>query len=142
LQSDPSKFDSDTRFTQLAFPIDHRNRVAGFAAEQDKSLCGKWAVRAGASVCREGGLEQAQVLGDLLRTWHKDKDKVLIFSRSRRLLNAIQHWMDEGALSGHRRLGAPGLTRCIDYPDQHCRLDGTTPTEKRASRRTPLEASV
>ena len=62
-----------------------------------RTLCGKW-----------------PVLNDLLNQWRANGDKVLIFSRSVRMLKAIRQWFEEdhpdfkyldGGVPQHKRLG-------------------------------------
>lgn len=72
-----------------ALALDHRS--------SRRSLCGKW-----------------PVLNDLLNQWRANGDKVLIFSRSVRMLRAIRQWFEEdhpdfkyldGGVPQHKRLG-------------------------------------
>lgn len=79
----PEKYAQDQELVRWAYQDTYRDRAreleAGGAADRDKQLCGKW-----------------PVLRDLLAVWHKKGDKVLLFSRSTRLLDALEWWIEAG----------------------------------------------
>lgn len=96
----PEKFAQDQELTRWAYPDSWKNHQSGelFASsktDMDASLCGKW-----------------PVLKNLLKTWSDNGDKVLLFSRSTRLMDALQHWIEF-------------------VPYNMVRLDGSVPPEKR-----------
>lgn len=76
----PEKYAQDQEIIRWAYQDTYRDRGADLtvsdAVNTDKRLCGKW-----------------PILRDLLKTWHAKGDKVLLFSRSTRLLDALQWWI-------------------------------------------------
>lgn len=89
------KYVKQLQYTKELWPDDwprlQNNQKNGFRTD----LCGKW-----------------QVLTRLLKTWHANGDKVLLFSHSLRLLNWLEWWIE---LAGYKQL----------------RLDGSTPQGQR-----------
>jgi SNF2 family DNA or RNA helicase len=80
-KDNPEKFAQDQELTRWAYQDTYRDRCGQLTAnrthDMDKQLCGKW-----------------PILRDLLDTWKKNGDKVLLFSRSTRLLDALQWWIE------------------------------------------------
>lgn len=77
-------------YCKRLFPRDWRNKRYDNNSGLDERLCGKW-----------------QALRSLLEIWNKAGDKVLIFSRSLRLLNWIQAWVRQ---EGYKELRLDGST--------------------------------
>ncbi|CAO1626820.1 unnamed protein product [Sympodiomycopsis kandeliae] len=92
------RFDKQTEYTKRlwpdTWPLLKNNQENGFR----QGLCGKW-----------------HVLVELMRSWFQQKDKVLLFSRSLRLLDWLSYWVE---LSGYK----------------HLRLDGSTPQSQRQAK--------
>lgn len=92
------RYEMQSEYTDNLWPNTDRilinNQENGFRTE----LCGKWTV-----------------LVRLMKSWHKEKDKVLLFSRNLRLLDWISYWVQ---LVGYNFL----------------RLDGSTPQIQRQAK--------
>ncbi|KAL8291266.1 hypothetical protein RQP46_002244 [Phenoliferia psychrophenolica] len=105
----PEKVKQEESIMKVAFPNDYRNRrLAALNAEPE--LCGKWLI-----------------LTQLLEVWHKNGDKVLIFSMSLKILSFIKALMEEthysfvsldGSVLSDQRMGL--VDRFNDDPDMFC----------------------
>ncbi|TKA50153.1 hypothetical protein B0A53_06428 [Rhodotorula sp. CCFEE 5036] len=95
LTHNPEKYNQDREWMRAAFPDDHQSRNSYATAVLDPELCGKW-----------------KILRKLLDLWHKNGDKVLIFSMSLKILSFLEDLMSQ--------------TRY-----EYLVLDGSTPQEDR-----------
>lgn len=95
LTHNPEKYNQDQEWMRAAFPDDHQLRKSYATAVLDPELCGKW-----------------KILRKLLHLWHKNGDKVLIFSMSLKILSFLEDLMSQ--------------TRY-----EYLVLDGSTPQEDR-----------
>jgi SNF2 family DNA or RNA helicase len=81
---DPEKFMQDQEIVRWAYQDTYRDRTVDHhhkaLEDMDSRLCGKW-----------------PILKDLLKKWHDKGDKVLLFSRSTRLLDALTWWIEAGS---------------------------------------------
>lgn len=111
----PAKYAQDREVTRLAFPESYMDRNseerhAGSLVDTQTALCGKWSVLKG-----------------LLARWKEKGDKVLLFSRSTRLLDALQFWLDKGRVNSQSWI----LTNVTSESYDMVRLDGSVQPEKR-----------
>lgn len=117
-RDNPEKFAQDQELTRWAYQGTYRDRIGDLTANRttdtDKRLCGKW-----------------PILRDFLNTWKANGDKVLLFSRSTRLLDALQWWIETGRSVGFDLTFIPLLNDCVSANYNMVRLDGSTPTERR-----------
>ncbi|GAA5862724.1 hypothetical protein JCM3774_001897 [Rhodotorula dairenensis] len=95
LVNNKEKYLQDTEWMRAAFPDDFHLRKSAATSVLDPELCGKW-----------------KILRDLLRLWHRNGDKVLIFSMSLKILSFLEDSMSE-----------------THY--EYLVLDGSTPQEDR-----------
>ncbi|KAK9899632.1 hypothetical protein P389DRAFT_164661 [Cystobasidium minutum MCA 4210] len=104
----PEKYAQDQELIRWAYQDTYRDRGGDLtlnnAAETDKRLCGKW-----------------PILRDLLESWHAKGDKVLLFSRSTRLLDALEWWIEASNYNVVRLDGSTPadhrLTLCDQFND-------------------------
>ncbi|GAA93762.1 hypothetical protein E5Q_00408 [Mixia osmundae IAM 14324] len=94
----PERYEKERGWYLTAFPGTAAGQIPGpdFIHTTDRSLCGKW-----------------EPVAQLLYHFSMHGDKVLLFSRSKRLLDALETWINE------------------DYPTAWLRLDGSTPSQDR-----------
>ncbi|GAA5973582.1 hypothetical protein JCM11641_007134 [Rhodosporidiobolus odoratus] len=76
-EKSPEKYNQDLEWARAAFPDDWQKRRPGVTAFLDPQLCGKW-----------------KILCELLEHWHKNGDKVLIFSMSLKVIDLLKDLME------------------------------------------------
>lgn len=121
----PAKYQQDQELIRWAYQDTWRNRepdvYASSRADMDDNLCGKW-----------------PILRDLLASWKKNGDKVLLFSRSTRLLNALEYWIERGKPTVVDENDKTETCNAFPVNYNYTRLDGSVPAEQRKLSRTLL----
>ncbi|GAA5839010.1 hypothetical protein JCM11251_007852 [Rhodosporidiobolus azoricus] len=76
-EKNPQKYNQDLEWARAAFPTDWAKRKRNATSFLDQQLCGKW-----------------KILSELLELWHKNGDKVLIFSMSLKVMDLLKDLME------------------------------------------------